>query len=93
MSEAKPLDERVRELEEQVESLAQQLQHSQRAIFLITAKYLNGALPIPDKGISGKLIPFTVPTGWTVSFGPGADVSKSSLILGAMATPQNGRVH
>lgn len=77
---SKSLAEQVKELTETVDVLCGQLQASQRAIFLITAKYLNGALPVPSAGLSKKLVEFAVPSGFAVKFTDGHDVAKPLII-------------
>ena len=77
---SKTLDQRVKELEETLEVTLQQLQATQRAVFLITAKYLNGTLPVPSSGLAKKLVEFYVPSGFAVKFNEGHDVEKPRIL-------------
>lgn len=78
--------ERIRDLEQQVEVLAQQLQRTQRLVFL--GKFLAENPGATLHGLANRHFPMPVPCGFMVTFNDGTNVSKKSLILGA--TPTNG---
>ena len=85
------LDERIRDLEDTLEEVCRQLQAVTKASYLTTARYLGGQLPVPQ-GIAGKVVDYTIPSGFVVVCKPGPDVGKTSLIIGnGKLPPPNGK--
>lgn len=83
------LEDRVKDLEFVCDSLSQQLQHTQRALFLIVSGGMGGRLPMPPEALKDTLQPMAIPCGFLVKMQDGPRAGASKIITANGRIPTN----